>query len=134
MFNLNAMKEIEKEFIGKEVWVIANKRKINRNGQIYSKSNELEVYPGTIQSIRISDFTYLPGEHGLEWYPAAEANVTMRCNMDKAGEETKYYVNGGHFMLNITCFDSEAAARNEMALMQTRDRHEQLVIASKQML
>ena len=129
MFDLNGMKKIYDDYVGKEVWVIADRRKINRNGQIYSKKNELTVYPATIYDIRIGEYGFVDGKP----YATAEANVCLECMLEQDGKTKRYLVNGGHFLLNVTCFATEEEARNELALMLARTKHEQLSLEAKQM-
>lgn len=129
MFNLSAMKKIHDEFVNKKVWVITAKRKINRNGQIYAKRNELEVYPGTINDIRIGEYGYADGKV----YATAEANVSLRFPLEYNGQVRERYVNDGYVPLNVRCFTTEEEARNELALMATRTAHEQFLLEAKQM-
>lgn len=129
MFDLSVMRKIHDQFVNKKVWVIADRRKINRNGQIYSKQNELTIYPATIYDIRIGEYGFVDGKP----YATAEANVCLECMLEQDGKTKRYLVNGGHFLLNVTCFATEEEARNELALMSTRTEHEQLLLEAKQM-
>lgn len=129
MFDFEAMKKVFDECVNKDVWVITAKRKINRNGQIYAKKNELVVYPGTINDIRISEYGYVDGKA----YATVEANVSLRCPLEYNGQEREWYVNGGYVPLNMRCFATEEEARNELALMSARTAHEQLLVESKQL-
>lgn len=129
MFDFEAMKKVFDECVNKDVWVITAKRKINRNGQIYAKQNELVVYPGTINDIRISEYGYVDGKA----YATAEANVSLRCSLEYNGQIREWYANGGYVPLNVRCFATEEGARNELALMSARTAHEQLLLEAKQM-
>ena len=129
MFELGAMKKIYDEYVNKKVWVITAKRKINRNGQIYSRQNELTVYPATIYDIRIGEYGFVDGKP----YATAEANVCLECMLDCDGESKQYLVNGGCIPLNVRCFATEEEARNELALMSARTAHEQLLVEAKQL-
>ena len=129
MIDFEAMKKIYAECVNKDVWVITAKRKINRNGQIYAKRNELEVYLGTINDIRIGEYGYVDGKA----YATAEANVSLRFPLEYNGRVRERYVNDGYVPLNVRCFATEEEARNELALMSTRTAHEQRLLEAKQL-
>lgn len=128
MFDMSTMKKIHDNFVDKEVWVITAKRKISRSGQVYAKRNELEVYYGIVNDIRIGE-EYANGKQ----YPVAAANVSLRCPLEFNGETKVWYINGGYVPLNVRCFATEEEARNELALMSARTPNEQKEVEVKQL-
>lgn len=129
MFIMKIFKSLHTEMIDKKVWVITQERRLNKYGKVIPCQKKMAVYPGTITELIIGTNNY----YNRECYPSTEVEVLLECPITVNGEEEIHYINSGRVLLNVSCFDSEAEAKEELERMSSRTVSEQKLFSAKQM-